>query len=303
MSKKVICPNCGKELELPEELLEYSCLYCGNRSRLPEVAKRAPEAFAAAEADLRGKLVSLVEPYGDSYKKISKKEFFHTFETYENGTRPILRELDACAALHPDGVEAGGKALALTMMDVLDTWMQANPAWESKRRRETFLFETRVTLAIFLCATARKIGLACAEPFCLTLNKEWLRRYPKQPWTPGNYDVMAEGFKKRKWCYITTATCRASGKTDNCPELTSFRSFRDGWMIRNGDEDLIAEYYDKAPAIVACIDLCDDSAARYEEIRARWLTPCYESLREERYADCRALYTDMVRTLEKRYLS
>ena len=65
---------------------------------------------------------------------------------------------------------------------------------------------------------------------------------------------------------------------------------------------MIEKYYEIAPAIVTCIDLCDDGKARYAEVRERWLTPCYEALREERYADCRDTYVDMVQTLENRYL-
>lgn len=303
MSKKVICPNCGRELELPEELMEYSCLYCGVRSSLAMETTGSAEDFEQARAALEGKLIRLVEPYGENYKKISKKEFFQTYESYELGTRDLLQEIDACAALHPEGVAAGAALLAQDTVEELDHWMQADARWKGKNRRETFLFEVRVVLAIFLTPAVRRLGLACAEDYRTALNQAWLSRYPKQVWTPGDYDVMAGGFKKRKWCYITTATCAAEGKPDDCAELAAFRAFRDGWLTEHGGSALIAEYYEKAPAIVACIDWCDSPDERYAEIRERWLSPCYSALRAQDYAACRETYVDMVRTLEARYLS
>lgn len=303
MSKKVICPNCGRELEIPQELMEYSCLYCGVRSSLAVETAGSAEDFEQARAALKEKLALLVKPYDENYKKISKKDFFQTYESYEWGTRQTLLEIDACAALHPEGVAAGAEILAGDTIDEIDRWMQDDSRWKSKHRRETFLFEVRVVLAIFLTPAVRRLGLACAEEYRTALNQAWLRRYPKQVWTPGDYDVMASGFKKRKWCYITTATCAAEGKDDNCAELEAFRAFRDGWLTQHGGQALIAEYYEKAPAIVACIDWCDSPVERYAQIRERWLSRCYSALCEQDYATCREIYVDMVRTLEKRYLS
>ena len=115
-----------------------------------------------------------------------------------------------------------------------------------------------------------------------------MRRWPKERWTPGDYDTLVGGFKKRKFCFITTATCQNEGKPDDCAELTAFRAFRDGWLTEHDGAALIERYYDVAPGIVACLDLCGDADEGYAEVRRRWLAPCYEALREGRYADCRA---------------
>ena len=50
------------------------------------------------------------------------------------------------------------------------------------------------------------------------------------------------------------------------------------------------------------MDVCADKAAACGEIRDRWLDACYEDLQQGRMASCKARYTDMVRTLEQRYL-
>ena len=299
------CPNCGKPLEIPAELEEFSCLYCGKRSKSADlrVKKEVVEGeFETRRQELSESLPKAVTRYPDYYKKITKKDFFATFEGYENENRSTVDSIDACVDACPDGEKAAVEILCKDFLDALDEHMMADRRWSRASRQNAVLFETRVVLAIFFTPLVRKCGLRCAEEFRTELNRQWLERYPKQVWTPGDYDVLAGGFKRRKWCFITTATCSFEGKPDDCAELTAFRAFRDGWLTEHGGAELIAEYYDKAPGIVACIELCDRPEECYAEIRERWLAPCYRALQEKHPQECRECYVDMVRTLEKRYL-
>ena len=298
------CPNCGKPLEIPAELEEFSCLYCGVRSKTANlrVKKEIVEGeFESRREELRERLPKTVTRYPDFYKKITKKEFFTAFERYENENRSTVDSIDPCADACPDGEKAAVAILCKDLLDALDESMQADRRWNKPAGKSNVLFEVKVVLAIFLTPLVRKRNLRCAEAFRTELNRQWLERYPKQEWSPGDYDVMAGGFQKHKLCFITTATCAYEGKSDDCAELTAFRAFRDGWLTEHGGEELIAEYYEKAPSIVTCIELCDDPTERYAEIRDRWLTPCYRALQASRMNECRDRYVDMVRTLEKRY--
>ena len=54
-------------------------------------------------------------------------------------------------------------------------------------------------------------------------------------------------------CFITTATLKSTKGVDDGYELTTFRSFRDGWLKQNYPH-LIDEYYLIAPQIVDNID-------------------------------------------------
>ena len=299
-----VCPHCGKELQVPPELQEFSCLYCGTRSSVAAILNPTPDTpadFAERFAELKLRLPKTVTRYPDYYKRITKKEFFHAFEVYENENRALMRELDVLAKVHPRGVEAGLRELCESTMDSLTEYMESDKRWKFKGKRSQVMFEVKLVLAIFLTPLARKMKLETAERFRTQMHNSWKVRYPKEVWEPGDYEVMASGFKKIKWCYITTATCRSEGKSDDCAELTAFRSFRDGWLTENGGAELIGEYYDKAPGIVACIELCDNAPERYEEIRQRWLDPCYQAISENRMADCKAAYVSMVRQLEERY--
>lgn len=294
---KVTCPNCGKVLDVPGELEEFSCLYCGVRSRVAALLA-PPVDCAAVLPELREKLLDTVKKHPDYYKKLDKKQFFDAFELYESSNTETLRTLDACMAAQPELMNR----ICTELVDDLESHMSADPRWKRKAARSNVFWEVKVVLAIFLTPLARKLGLACAEDFRTGLHRSWLARWPQERWEPGDYDVLVSGYKKRKFCFITTATCRHEGKTDDCPELQTFRAFRDGWLTERGETALIDRYYAVAPAIVACIDYCDDPAARYAEIRSRWLEPCYRALREDRPADCRSVYMEMVQTLEGRYL-
>ncbi|MBQ6430741.1 MAG: hypothetical protein IJJ99_02535 [Oscillospiraceae bacterium] len=295
------CPHCGKPLEIPAELEEFSCLYCGARLKADDLRVKKPIVegeFEERRAELREELPKAVTRYPDYYKKLTKKAFFSAFERYENENRSVVDSIDLCVDACPDGETAAVELLCKDMLDAIDTYMQA----DRRRNKNGIQFEVKVVLAIFFTPLLRKRGLRCAETFRTELNRQWLERYPKQMWTPGDYDVMASGFRKHKLCFITTATCAHEGKPDDCAELTAFRAFRDGWLTEHGGKDLIAAYYENAPGIVACIELCDRPEERYAEIRERWLAPCYRALQEGRMVECRDRYVDMVRTLEKRYL-
>lgn len=187
------------------------------------------------------------------------------------------------------------------MLDGLAAHMEKDPRW-GKRTRDNVFFDTKVALAIFFTPLLRKLQLELAEPLRTQLQTQWLARWPKQLWRPGDYDTLAGGFKKFRFCFITTATCAAEGKPDDCAELTAFRAFRDGWLRQRPDgPERIAEYYAVAPSIVAGVEYCDDAPARYAEIRARWLGPCYAALQRGEMERCYDTYRDMVQTLQERY--
>lgn len=239
--------------------------------------------------------------YPDLHLRIGKKDFFPTFAQYEQDNAPLLQELDACCAGYPGGAEALAGHAAAVMLDGLATHMEKDPRW-GKRTRDNVFFDTKVALAIFFTPLLRKLQLELAEPLRTQLQTQWLARWPKQLWRPGDYDTLAGGFKKFRFCFITTATCAAEGKPDDCAELTAFRAFRDGWLRQRPDgPERIAEYYAVAPSIVAGVEYCDDAPARYAEIRARWLGPCYAALQRGEMERCYDTYRDMVQTLQERY--
>lgn len=104
-------------------------------------------------------------------------------------------------------------------------------------------------------------------------------------------------------CFITTAVCDNFGKSDDCYELTTFRKFRDEWLITQSDgKTLIEEYYAVAPRIVANINRLSEAKKIYETIWQKYLVPCLDFINNGDNFSCKQKYIDMVHELKKLYL-
>jgi tetratricopeptide (TPR) repeat protein len=101
-------------------------------------------------------------------------------------------------------------------------------------------------------------------------------------------------------CFITTAVCQSFSKPDDCYELTAFRNFRDNWlMYQNGGKQLVEEYYQIAPAIVAAINKNPQKDSLYFSIWQEHLLPCLQFIEEGKLDKCKEKYAAMVTGLKK----
>ena len=303
MTQKITgnCPYCGKALEIPAELTEFSCLYCGARSHT-ELLKGQTDFRSEDLEELASLLPQTLRNHDELYKHINKKDYAPTFAAYEAEHSTLLKRIDVVVNAAPMGIRKAVEILCQVFLDTLETNLREVKGYDSRVGQSRILFEIKVGLALFLTPLCRKLHLSMAEPFCKTLHAAWLKRFPKEAWIPGVYEEIMGGFRKKRLCFITTATCAHEGKADDCYELTAFRSFRDGWLRDNGGRDLIREYYDLAPTLVTLMDHCDDPHTVYSEIRHNYLTPCLEALEQGDPTLCRDLYVQMVHSLRKTYL-
>ena len=306
-----LCPKCGGELRVPEELNEFSCMYCGARltpealltqAAEPMNAEAAARAFEAAA----GRLAGCIRDFPGYNRKIVRDQFEGAFAEYEAKTREVFEQLDSAVRAREPEREALLDAAAERMLDDLAAAWQADPKWSRKASRDGIRDDDKIILAIFFVPALRRQKLSVSEPLSERLQQKWVARYPESPFFLGDYESIFGGFRKKflGLCFITTAVCEAEGLPDDCAELTAFRAFRDGYLRGCPDGPaLIDEYYNIAPGIVSCIDVCSDRAAKYAAIRDTWLSPCYRDLMAGRMEQCKARYTEMVRSLEKEYLS
>ena len=305
------CPECAAELHVPAGLSEFSCMYCGARLTPEQLVAQprsalseedAEQSFRAAAAQLAG----CIRNYPGYNRKILRDEFAAAFEAYEQGTTPIFEQLDCAVRAQEERRAALLDEAAETMLNDLEAAWQSDPKWKSKSGRTAVRDDDKVILAIFFVPALRKQALSVSEELSTRIREKWMVRHPDSPFYLGDYETLVGGFRKKflGLCFITTAVCEAQGLPDDCAELTAFRAFRDGYLRACPDgEALISEYYNIAPGIVTCIDLCSDRAAKYAAIRETWLEPCYRDLQENRPERCKERYVRMVRSLEREYLS
>ncbi len=332
------CPKCGGELSIPEELEKFSCMYCGavltqeelvvvrekkEKNPLEDVLQKLYENGDEKAEDLIDQMLEL-DQYNAKANEIyarlhfneilfehlhimehfSRSEYASSFDNYKRQCRPVLETVDRYGMLAEDKGDALMHELAAGLAKAVDEAVAADASLRTKNARALKLDQYKMILAVYAVPMVQEQKLSLSGRLADILVEEWVAAHPKSKIVKGNYEDMVTGFKKGKMCFITTAVCGSFGKPDDCYELTSFRNFRDGCMLRTPEgRALVEEYYDVAPAIVACIDLGEDRAAVYEGIWKEWLSPCLSDIEAGRTAQCGRRYREMVESLKRRYLS
>ncbi len=296
------CTQCGEELRVPARLERFSCMFCGQKLTQAEIT--APEKPLEGDATalligVKARIADCVIKYRDSRENIGKTTYFSYFERMETFVVPVLQDLDMACALEPSRRQTMLEEVAETLLND----MEAN--WATQKKKKLTQDEDKMTIAIFFVPMIGKQKLPISKSFCKIIHEKWTNRYPKNVFLIGDYDEIAEGFRKKfRLCFITTAVCESRGLPDDCAHLTAFRSFRDGYLMAQPEgKALVEEYYNIAPGIVTCIDHCADRSARYEAIGKDYLDPCYQLLQAGKLAECQSTYTAMVEDLRKQYCS
>ncbi len=296
-----VCPRCGNTIQVPGELDSFSCVYCGQRltpdNLIPQESVNdslTPDERKSLTEKLAKALPGAVTNHLNIFKHFTKKAYPKYFENYLDqyqvtfeGLIPLCRGFQG---------QTSAKELAERVIAALDKWAEENRSKLSSKDR--VLDEIKYTLCLLTIPGIMSLEHKACSTFCHALHDAWLTAYPGNDFQVVTYEKITEGFQPRKLCYITTATCRQAGKPDDCPELTAFRSFRDGYLsAQPHGESLIGQYYELAPGICMAIDLCCDPDATYPLLWQRHLAPCYEALNRGDNAACEKLYTKMVEQL------
>lgn len=287
------CPECGNELQIPSHLTEFSCLYCGKRLTPADLVPAEPPRgdFSDARAQALELLPKAIYGYPNSIRHLTAKDYPGFFARYAEENRAGFAALELAAAL------AGNRDAFLR--ETAQAVLTSTEDWQQRHRAP--LDDLRYTLCLYcvpaLCREAPKAG----SDFSAALRQAWLDRHPKQSFQLSTYEEIAQGFRPRKLCFITTAACAFANKDDRCEELTAFRRFRDGYMSEHSP-CLVEEYYEVAPAIVLAIRLLGDPRTEYPRIWREELGPCYRHLCRGEESACLEGYRNMVLRLRQTYL-
>lgn len=118
--------------------------------------------------------------------------------------------------------------------------------------------------------------------------------------TQSNYSTTSSSYSSRSsssdsWCFITTATCLALQKPDDCDELMLIRKYRD--IMKSDDQNfaaLVQEYYRIAPVIIQGIDQNTNSEVIYRELYDKYISKTYVFLTEGDLSSATSTYISMV---------
>lgn len=298
----VTCPNCGAELSVDHDRRQAFCQFCGSALRFdaPAVAEPVGESDPDDFAFVNEHLIDAVSYHENYFKYFTKKKYDSSFYTFKRDIAPTYDAMERYILANPEQRDALMRGFACRFLDDREAYHRQNKLWALKKN--TLLFDSKLIIALYLVPAIYDMKLSVSEDYIRVLHEEFLRRYPKDTFEPATYEQIAEGFRGRRLCFITTAVCEFEGKADDCEELQAFRSFRDGYLSAQPDGSaLIDEYYRIAPLIVTLINYCDDREAVYGTIRKNYLSECYAALGRQELPACKETYVRMVRDLQHKY--
>lgn len=242
----------------------------------------------------------MMEHETDGSKMFGKKTYDDAFNTLFDKYKDIMQEyVNSCGKLDTDELPGYRRQVGAAFIDQEEKRLAAVPA----RNRKVRLYDDNLYMALFVIPAIGYFKTEQTDALAQTLVELWREQYPQHPINRGNYDDISTGFKKRHFCYITTAVCESLGKDDSCEELTCLRNFRDHWLLltENGPS-LVDQYYESAPRVLAVIQKRPDYREICADIYKFYIRPCIELIDQERYEDCKNHYMAMVDGLKHKYL-
>lgn len=242
---------------------------------------------------MKSMLIEIEKPM-DSFKKKYYEENFN--KVYDK----CLPTLDAIEELYNSVMDP--ETLIQNMAQALvDTAVEKVDACTKKNQKQAMMMDLNLTMAVFVFPAFLNYKGNSSRPLVDQILVAWKEAFPKSNLQAAEYEYIENGFH-RKFCYITTAVCETFQKPDDCYELTILRNYRDNYLASLPEgERIIKAYYDVAPTIVKHINKRKDSAAIYEDIWQRYLSPCISMIEEGKNEECKDLYIEMVEALQKEY--
>lgn len=302
-TRQGLCPNCGNDLSIPAHLEKFACMYCGT-VMTPKMLKQkaeiitsdrpADELLAEAVSEFPNALLKNT----NILKQFNKYDYKFSFESLCSDYRPTFEKFEICYT-------AEGADKAAVINAGVSAFIEAAKADLAANKNSSRLIDSyRTIIALYISPMIKFFGFTIGDPFANALCDAWVEAYPKYMYRVGTYEVLAAGFRKKfKLCFLTTAVCEYDNKPDDCYELETLRSFRDGYLASTpGGKELIQEYYDIAPGIVTCIDLCCEKDTVYPMIRDKYIAPCIADIENGKLESCKSRYIQMVNDLRSRYL-
>jgi len=248
------------------------------------------------QKNLQANMISLFQETGKYAQKFHKKTYESDMETLKERYSNLLDEIKGIIEESDDDMEE----IAAYVPDYVAEQLSNI---SSKRKKDIACLDNNMNMVSYYVPLMGEIISVKTKPFTEKMVEIWNKNMPEYKIGHSTREHIQGGFKKGLFCYITTAVCRSLNKTDDCYELTLLRDYRDHYLMNSENgEELVKEYYNIAPTIVKRIDRGDNSAEVYARIWQDYLNPCIHLIEEEKKEECRELYSDMVRKLEKKYL-
>lgn len=236
-----------------------------------------------------------LEPYAKAFNKKTYEDIFLSdYEKYKEIFQLIVEEHKE--AEDPEAyIQQVAGYIPRKMLEEL-------AALPNQRKKEQYLMTRNLGMVsfvvpLFLYGRSDVLNQVAAQ-----MVEAWNDHEVGMKISAATYEDIKGGFKNHM-CYITTAVCESMGKPDDCYELTILRSYRDTYLASNAKgQALVEKYYDIAPTIVSRINKEENATTIYHGIYEEYLKPCISLIEENKMEECCECYSDMVYTLQRKYM-
>lgn len=245
---------------------------------------------------IRESLQELFDEIMISMKHFKKKTYAGSFEFLRKKYHTVLASIPSeyhKADNQEEFVEDIAEIMPRRVADLLG-------AIPKKRTRELRILDYNLAMVSYMIPLLNGVRDDCMDQIIDTLIEKWNHEFPVGKISKSTYESIQGGFRSGL-CYITTAVCESMGKSDDCYELNTLRTYRDEYLLEAGNGDMVKEYYNIAPTIVNHINKKENAKNIYKEVWDKYLSPCIHLIEIDKKEECKIIYSEMVQTLHDRY--
>ncbi|MBA4685912.1 MAG: hypothetical protein H2184_02075 [Candidatus Galacturonibacter soehngenii] len=303
------CPKCLGILQVPDNIEEIICMYCGSKLPASEVIKeeshsqtkvdeeQIPLNYEKSLDEAFEKLPKLLLDLENPLQAFKKDQYESYFRNLYDTNEDMLHNVWQTIYYADDKADIIGR-LAKEFVSQASQVVDSIP---KKGAKEQKLMDFNLSLAVYVVPLILEYKNKAMEELADKILEEWKAKFPKTNVGKSDFENIFKGFRK-KLCYITTAVCETLGKGDDCYELTLLRHYRDHFLLNQPDgEEVISEYYNIAPTIVKRINKLSNAKEVYQSVWDNYLNPCVKLIEDNKNMECKDVYYKMVRDLQKEY--
>lgn len=295
--------KCNKDIQIPDDLDEIICIYCGHKMTVDEAIIKTKNnsqtkdehILASFDAKVFAKIIDNEIPFNKIFNRSEYANHFQDlYSKYEQDFIAFSHQYIYSPEPKEDYVNKTAETIVQYEMEKLNK--------TEKKKQKGQLYSDSAYVAIFIIPLIDYYKSEATDKLAGAVVAAWRENFKDNQINRGSFESINGGFKKRKFCYITTAVCDSLGKSDDCYELSVLRKFRDEWLaLQVGGHELIDEYYDTAPLILNQIQWSPKPEKVYAGLYRDYLAPCIYHIENDNYELCKQLYIHMIRSLQQQW--
>ena len=192
----LICPACGRQIQVPAELREFSCVYCGAKHRMAELLAPKAPADESDRVFAEAHLLDCVREFPNWYRQFTRKKYESSYRQHLEAVTPVFEAMDRWVCAQPEQREALLSGFAEEFVRQWEDYHQSHPKARTKHARDRLAFADKLTLALYTVPAVRSLGLSVSEEFCCLLRDRFNARWPDNVFELGTYEDISSGFRK-----------------------------------------------------------------------------------------------------------